>query len=45
MATTKPQAARAKRAMNPLVTLRAKTIPSKKRVAAKRACRGRVVQD
>jgi hypothetical protein len=32
----------ARRAMNPLVTLRAQTIPSKKKVASKRACRGRV---
>jgi hypothetical protein len=32
----------ARRAMNPYTTLRAQTIPSKKKVASKRACRGRV---
>jgi hypothetical protein len=30
------------RVMNPHVPLRAKTVQSKKKVAAKRACRGRV---
>jgi hypothetical protein len=38
MATTR-KAARSKRAMNPLVTLRAQTIPNKKRLASKLACR------
>lgn len=28
------------RAMNPLVTLRAQTVPNKKKVASKLACRG-----
>jgi hypothetical protein len=36
---TIPKAARSKRAMNPLVTLRAQTIPNKKRQADKLACR------
>jgi hypothetical protein len=31
------------RAGNPYTTLRAQTIPSKRKVASKRACRGRVV--
>jgi hypothetical protein len=39
--TTKPKPQHV-RAGNPYVTLRAKTIQSKKRVASKRACRGRV---
>jgi hypothetical protein len=43
---TKPMAARPKRAMNPHTPqLRAKTVPSAKKVASKRACRGRVVMD
>jgi len=33
------KAARPKRALNPLVTLRAQTIPNKKRQASKLACR------
>jgi hypothetical protein len=39
---TASRTARPKQAMNPLVTLRAQTIPSAKKVASKRACRGRV---
>jgi len=39
------KASRPKRALNPLVTLRAKTVPSKKKVASKKACRSRVVMD
>ena len=41
---TRPQS-NLKRAMNPHVTLRAGRIPSAKKVASKRACRGRVVTD
>ena len=37
-----PRAARPKRALNPLVTLRATTIPDKRKQASKRACRGQV---
>lgn len=35
----KPKAQRSKRAMNPLVTLRAQTVPNKKRKASREACR------
>ena len=38
----KPTAARSKRAMNPLVTLRSTRIQSRKKVASKQACRGLV---
>jgi hypothetical protein len=37
---SKKKAARPKRALNPHVTLRAKTEQSAKKVASKRACRG-----
>lgn len=37
--STTPKPARSKRAMNPLVTLRAQTVPNKKRQASKLACR------
>jgi len=38
-ATTTTKAARPKRVLNPRVTLRAQTIPNRKRLASKLACR------